>query len=427
MKTIIRNGHVLNPSTNMDGVFDVAIENGIISEIAATIATDGADQVIDASGKYVMPGFIDLHVHFREPGFEYKETIKTGAMSSAKGGYTSVCPMPNTNPAIDSKEMVEWVKEKERTDSVVHILPVGAVTKGQAGVEVTDMKGMKEAGAVAVSEDGKSVMDILVYVEGMKEAAKNNLVVMAHCEDKQLVRGGVMNAGKRAEELGLKGITNSVEDVITARDIFLANETGAQLHLCHCSTKDSVSLVKLAKDAGYKVSGEVCPHHFTLADEDIPCDDANYKMNPPLRSRRDVQALKEGLRDGIMDVISTDHAPHSAEEKAKSMAQAPFGIVGEETAFALTVTELVEQGYLTKMQLVEKMSYNPAKILGIEKGRLEPGKVADIVIADFDETYTIDTSTFVSKDKNTPFNGKQVKGRVYQTLVDGKIVYDFTK
>ncbi len=427
MKTIIRNGHVLNPSTNMDGVFDVAIENGVISEIAATIATDGADQVIDASGKYVMPGFIDLHVHFREPGFEYKETIKTGAMSSAKGGYTSVCPMPNTNPAIDSKEMVEWVKEKERTDSVVHILPVGAVTKGQAGVEVTDMKGMKEAGAVAVSEDGKSVMDILVYVEGMKEAAKNNLVVMAHCEDKQLVRGGVMNAGKRAEELGLKGITNSVEDVITARDIFLANETGAQLHLCHCSTKDSVSLVKLAKDAGYKVSGEVCPHHFTLADEDIPCDDANYKMNPPLRSRRDVQALKEGLRDGIMDVISTDHAPHSAEEKAKSMAQAPFGIVGEETAFALTVTELVEQGYLTKMQLVEKMSYNPARILGIEKGRLEPGKAADIVIADFDETYTIDTSTFVSKGKNTPFNGKQVKGRVYQTLVDGKIVYDFTK
>lgn len=411
----------------MDGVFDVAIENGIISEIAATIATDGADQVIDASGKYVMPGFIDLHVHFREPGFEYKETIKTGAMSSAKGGYTSVCPMPNTNPAIDSKEMVEWVKEKERTDSVVHILPVGAVTKGQAGVEVTDMKGMKEAGAVAVSEDGKSVMDILVYVEGMKEAAKNNLVVMAHCEDKQLVRGGVMNAGKRAEELGLKGITNSVEDVITARDIFLANETGAQLHLCHCSTKDSVSLVKLAKDAGYKVSGEVCPHHFTLADEDIPCGDANYKMNPPLRSRRDVQALKEGLRDGIMDVISTDHAPHSAEEKAKSMAQAPFGIVGEETAFALTVTELVEQGYLTKMQLVEKMSYNPARILGIEKGRLEPGKAADIVIADFDETYTIDTSTFVSKGKNTPFNGKQVKGRVYQTLVDGKIVYDFTK
>lgn len=427
MKTIIRNGHVLNPSTNMDGVFDVAIENGVISEIAATIATDGADQVIDASGKYVMPGFIDLHVHFREPGFEYKETIKTGAMSSAKGGYTSVCPMPNTNPAIDSKEMVEWVKEKERTDSVVHILPVGAVTKGQAGVEVTDMKGMKEAGAVAVSEDGKSVMDILVYVEGMKEAAKNNLVVMAHCEDKQLVRGGVINAGKRAEELGLKGITNSVEDVITARDIFLANETGAQLHLCHCSTKDSVSLVKMAKDAGYKVSGEVCPHHFTLADEDIPCDDANYKMNPPLRSRRDVQALKEGLRDGIMDVISTDHAPHSAEEKAKSMAQAPFGIVGEETAFALTVTELVEQGYLTKMQLVEKMSYNPARILGIEKGRLEPGKAADIVIADFDETYTIDTSTFVSKGKNTPFNGKQVKGRVYQTLVDGKIVYDFTK
>lgn len=427
MRTIIKKGHVLNPADRMDGMFDVAIADGIVTEIASNIEPTESDFVIDAEGKYVMPGFIDLHVHFREPGFEYKETIKTGAMSSARGGYTSVCPMPNTNPSIDSKKMVAWLKEKEKSDSVVHILPVGAVTKGQSGIEVTDMHGMKEAGAVAVSEDGKSVMDILVYVEGMRKAAENGLVVMAHCEDKQLVRGGVMNAGKRAQELGLQGITNAVEDVITARDIFLANETGAKLHLCHCSTKDSVALVKLAKEAGYSVTGEVCPHHFTLTDEDIPCDDANYKMNPPLRGRADVQALKEGLRDGIMDVISTDHAPHSAEEKAKSMAQAPFGIVGEETAFALTVTELVEQGYLTKMQLVEKMSYNPAKVLGIDKGQIAVGKAADIVIADFEESYTIDVDTFVSKGKNTPFGGKKVKGRVYQTLVDGNIVYDFTK
>lgn len=427
MKTIIKNGHILNPSNGMDGVYDVKIEDGVITEVKENLSTDQVDEIIDASGKYVMPGFIDLHVHFREPGFEYKETIQTGAMSSARGGYTSVCPMPNTKPSIDSKEMVQWLMDKAKTDSIVHLLPVGAVTKGQAGDEVTDMAGMKEAGAVAVSEDGKSVMDILVYVEGMKKAAENGLVVMAHCEDKQLVRGGVMNAGKRAEELGLPGITNSVEDVITARDIFLANETGARLHLCHCSTKDSVALIKMAKEAGYKVTGEVCPHHFTLCDADIPSDDANYKMNPPLRAKADVQALKEGLRDGIMDVISTDHAPHGAEEKAQSMKQAPFGIVGEETAFALTVTELVEQGYLTKMQLVEKMSYNPAKVLGIDKGRLEVGKAADLVIADFEESYTIDVSKFVSKGKNSPFDGKQVKGRVYQTLVDGKIVYDYTK
>lgn len=427
MRTIIKNGHVLDPSTNMDGTYDVAIENGVITEIAEQIEKADGDQIIFADGKYVMPGFIDLHVHFREPGFEYKETIKTGAMAAARGGYTSVCPMPNTKPVIDSKEMVQWLKEKEEQESVIHILPVGAVTKGQMGQELADLKGMAEAGAVAVSEDGKSVMDILVYVEGMKQAKEQNLVVLAHCEDKDLVRGGVMNAGAKAEELGLKGITNAVEDVITARDIFLANETGAKLHLCHCSTKDSVSLIKMAKEAGYQVTGEVCPHHFTLADEDIPCDDSNYKMNPPLRSRADVKALKDGLKNGVMDVISTDHAPHSAEEKSKSMAEAPFGIVGVETAFALTVTELVEQGYLTKMQLVEKMSYNPARVLGIDKGQLAKGKAADIVIADFDESYAIDVSKFASKGTNTPFDGKQVKGRIYMTLVDGNVVYDYEK
>lgn len=427
MRTLIQNGHVLNPSTQLDGIMDIAIEDGKIVEISEKIAASDTDLVINAKNKYVMPGFIDLHVHYREPGFEYKETIATGSRSSAKGGYTSVCPMPNTKPAIDCKEMVQLMKEKEKTDSVVHILPVGAVTLGQNGAVVTDMKGMKEAGAVAVSEDGKSVMDVLVYVEGMKRAAQEDLLVMAHCEDKALVRGGVMNAGPYADALGLKGITNAVEDVITARDIFLAQETGAKLHLCHCSTKDSVRLVKMAKEAGYPVTGEVCPHHFTLADSDIPSDDANYKMNPPLRSKQDVQVLKEGLRDGIMDVISTDHAPHSAEEKAKSMAEAPFGIVGEETAFALTVTELVENGYLTKMQLVEKMSYNPAKILGIDKGRLEVGKAADLVIADFDESYEIDVQTFVSKGKNSPFHGRKVKGRIYQTLVDGNVVYQYEK
>ena len=425
MRTIIKDGHVLNPSTQMDGLYDVLIEDGVITKVAEQLPVEEDMKVIDASGKYVMPGFIDLHVHFREPGFEYKETIYTGSRSSAKGGYTSVCPMPNTNPVIDSAEMIRWINEKAATDSVVHILPVGAMTKGQTGTDITDMKGMAQAGAMAVSEDGKSVMDSVVCVEAMKQAGENHLLVMAHCEDKPLVRGGVMNAGKRAQELGLKGITNAVEDVIAARDIFLAQEAGATLHLCHCSTKDSVSLIKMAKEAGYPVTGEVCPHHFTLSDEDIPGNDSNYKMNPPLRSKADVEALKAGLRDGIMDVISTDHAPHGAEEKAKPMENSPFGIVGEETAFALTVTELVETGYLTKMQLVEKMSYNPAKVLGIDKGQLAPGKVADIVIADFEESYSIDAQTFVSKGKNTPFHGKQVKGRIYKTLVDGQVVYEY--
>lgn len=427
MRTIIKNGHILNPSTNMDELADICVENGVIAKIAKNIETKEADEVIDATGKYVMPGFIDLHVHFREPGFEYKETILTGARAAAQGGYTSVAPMPNTNPVIDSREMVEWLKKKEKKEALVHLLPVGAVTKGQNGEELADIRGMAEAGAKALSEDGKSVMDILVYVEGMKVARENNLVILAHCEDKNLVRGGVMNEGAKSHELGLKGITNAVEDVIAARDIFLANEAGVKLHLCHCSTKDSVALIKLAKEAGYPVSGEVCPHHFTLADEDIPCDDSNYKMNPPLRSRADVEALKKGLQDGIMEVISTDHAPHGAEEKAKSMAEAPFGIVGLETAFCLAVTELVEQGYLSKIQLVEKMSYNPARIIGVDKGQLVEGKAADIVIADFDEEYNIDVSQFASKGKNTPFAGKKVKGRVYQTIVDGKVVYDYTR
>lgn len=422
MKTIIKNGHILNPATNMDEIADICIEDGIITKIEKNIEED-ADEVILAEGKYVMPGFIDLHVHFREPGFEYKETIKTGSRAAARGGFTSVCPMPNTNPVIDSKEMIEYLLQKEKTDSLIHIVPVGAVTKGQAGAELADIQGMADAGAKALSEDGKSVMDVLVYVEGMKKARENNLVVLAHCEDKNLVRGGVMNAGARAEELGLKGITNAVEDVIAARDIFLAQEAGAKLHLCHCSTKDSVSLIKMAKEQGYDVTGEVCPHHFTMCDEEILSDDGNYKMNPPLRSRADVLALKEGLRDGIIDVIATDHAPHSAEEKAKSIAEAPFGIVGLETAFALAVTELVKTGYLTPMQLVEKMSYNPAKVLGIDKGNLDVGKVADLVIADFDASYKIKADKFVSMGKNTPFDGKKVSGKILKTLVDGKMVY----
>lgn len=422
MSILIKNGYLLNPATNTEGITDILIEGNQITKIQKNLE-EQADYVVDAANLVVMPGFIDLHVHLREPGFEYKETIESGTKAAAKGGFTSICPMPNTNPAIDSKCMVEYLNLKSKEEGDVHVLPIGAVTNGQAGDMLADISAMANAGAVAISEDGKSVMNTAIYYEGMKEAAKAGIPVFAHCEDKDLVRGGVMNEGDRSRELGFKGITNGVEDVIIARDILLAKETGARLHICHCSTKDSVSLVKHAKEAGIPVTGEVCPHHFILTDDDIPSDDSNYKMNPPLRSKEDVEALKLALKDNIMDVIATDHAPHSAEEKAKSIKDSPFGIVGLETAYCLTVTELVNTGYLTPMQMVEKLSVNPAKILNIDKGNLAVGKIADIVIADPTEEYVIDKNSFVSKGKNTPFHGKRVSGKIKMTIVDGVIKY----
>lgn len=422
MTILIKNGYVIDPATGTEGVRDIFIEEDRIRTVREDIRTQ-ADQVIDAEGMYVMPGFIDLHVHLREPGYEYKETIATGARAAARGGFTTICPMPNTNPATDSKYMIEYIKLKALNEATVHILPIGAVTRGQEGNQLTDIKGMAEAGAVAISEDGRSVMNTALYIEGMKQAKEAGIPVFAHCEDKDLVQKGVINEGVKSRELNLPGISNAVEDVIAARDILLAKEAGARLHLCHCSTKDSVMFVKLAKEAGLPVTGEVCPHHFSLADEEIPANDGNYKMNPPLRSRTDVAALKEALRDNIIDVIATDHAPHGEEEKAKSMLEAPFGIVGLETAFALTITELVNTGYLTPMQMVEKLSLNPAKILGIDKGSLASGEIADIVIADPKERYRIDVNEFASMGKNTPFHGRKVAGRIKATIVSGKVVY----
>lgn len=424
MKTIIKGGRVINPATNTDEVRDIVIENGIVIKSEKNIADlSDVDKTIHAEGCYVMPGLIDLHVHLREPGFEHKETIETGTKAAAKGGYTSVCPMPNTKPATDCKETVAWVVNKAKEVSPINVLPVGAVTIGQAGKENTDIAAMKEAGIYAISEDGKSVMNSGIYRKAMKEAARLNIPVFAHCEDINMVEGGALNAGKKAEELGVKGITNAVEDVIAARDIMLAKETGARLHLCHCSTIDSVEMVRQAKADGIKVTAEVCPHHFTLCEEDIDCDDANYKMNPPVRGRKDLEALRQGLHDDVFDVISTDHAPHHADEKAVGIARAPFGIVGSETAVALTITELVDKGVLTPMQMAEKMSCNPAKILGIDKGDISEGKVADITIINPSEEYVIDVNTFESKGKNTPFNGRRVKGRVKYTIVAGDVVY----
>lgn len=422
MRLLIKNGHLLDPVAGRDGKYDILLLDEKIHKVEKSIEEE-ADKVIDAEGKYVMPGFIDLHVHLREPGYEYKETIKTGSLAAARGGFTTICPMPNTKPAIDSPEQIAWLLHKAEEDSVVHICPIGAVTKGQEGSLLCSITAMAEKGMMAISEDGKSVMDTRIYREAMREAVKAGIPVFAHCEDKLLVGNGVMNEGIRAQALGMEGISNAVEDVIAARDIIMAKEAGARLHLCHCSTRDSVELVRLAKSWGQDVTAEVCPHHFTLSEDDIPGDDSNYKMNPPLRSRKDVEALKDGLRSNVMDVIATDHAPHSLEEKEKSMMEAPFGIVGLETAFALTVTELVKTGYLTPIQMVEKLSVNPAGILEIDKGCLAVGKTADLVIADMEKEYVIDKSTFVSKGKNTPFHGKKVKGRIETTIVSGKIVY----
>jgi len=427
MRILIKNGYVIDPATKREGVYDVLTEGERIFSIANSITEEEAkaDLVVDATGKQVLPGFIDLHVHYREPGLEYKETIATGSAAAAAGGYTTVCPMPNTKPATDCAEVVKYVLDKAKEAGKVRVLPVGAVTLGQSGTELADLEAMKAAGAAAVSEDGKSVMNAVLYAEGMKKAKEVGLPVFAHCEEIHLVRGGVMNAGARAEELGLPGITNAVEDIITMRDILLAEETGAKLHLCHCSTKYSVDFVRFAKEKGISVTAEVCPHHFAMCDEDIPNDDANYKMNPPLRGKEDVEALIAGLMDGTMGVISTDHAPHSAEEKSGSMVGAPFGIVGSETAYALSNTVLVKERGMTPMQLAACMSYHPAQVIGREKelGGLGEGYYADIAIVAPDEEYTVCPDEFLSKGKNTPFGGKKVKGRVYMTICAGTVTY----
>ncbi len=423
MKILIKNGRIINPADGMDKVSDMLVEGGIVKEISQNINTS-ADKVIDANKMWVTPGFIDLHVHLREPGFEHKETIATGSRAAAAGGYTTVCCMPNTKPVTDNIEVVEYIRIEAEKNGVVNVLPIGAITKGQEGNELADIEGMYKAGICAISEDGKSVMNAQLLKEAMIKAKELNIPVLSHCEDKSLVKGGCMNEGAHCESLGLKGISNDSEDVIVARDIVLAESTGAKLHLCHMSTKGSIELLNEAKLRGVNVTGEITPHHFTLSDEAVDGKDTNTKMNPPLRSKDDVEAMRKALKDGVADTISTDHAPHSAEEKAKDYQAAPFGIVGSETSFALSNSVLVEEGYLTPSALIEKMSYNPAKILGIDKGDISVGKVADITITNPEKVFKIDKEKFYSKGKNTPFDGYEVKGSVEYTIVGGKIVFE---
>ena len=420
MRILIKNGRVIDPGDGRDCVETLYIED---DKITAEFPEVKADRVVDAKGCYVMPGLVDMHVHLRDPGLTYKEDIVSGARAAARGGVTTVVAMPNTKPVMVSPDRISYVANKARALACVNIIQAGAVTKGQKGQELADYAGMARIGVPAISEDGRSVMNARLMREAMAAAQKENLVILDHCEDGDLVNGGCINADENARRLGLPGITNSVEDTITARDIVLAGETGCRLHLCHVSTRGAAELLRYAKAQGMAVTGEVCPHQFTLTSDDIPERNSNYKMNPPLRSREDKEALIEGLQDGTFDVISTDHAPHARQEKGPDMRSAAFGIVGLETSVALTITELVDKGILTPMQMAEKMSYNPAKILGIDRGTLAEGAVADVVVIDPDAVYVIDASSFASRGRNTPFDGRKVKGKVRMTICGGEIVY----
>lgn len=425
MGILIQGGRVIDAATDTDIIGDIYLDDGVIQEIGKKLAKkEEDDRVIDAKGCLVLPGLIDLHVHFRDPGQTYKEDIETGSRAAARGGVTTVVTMPNTSPVIDNPDRVNYVHNKAAQVSGIHVLQSGAMTKGESGEELADIAGMAAAGIPALSEDGKSVMDSRLCREAMEEAAKAGLPVFDHCEDMSLRGNGCMNDDENARRLGLPGISNSTEDVIAARDIILAQETGAHLHLCHCSTEGVAHMMKALQDKGVKnVTAEVCPHHFILTTDDIERDDPNYKMNPPIRTKKDVEALKEGLKEGYIQVISTDHAPHAQKDKTGSMKNCAFGIVGLETSFALTYTELVEKGVLTIKQLVEKMSLNPARILGLECGTLQEGHPADVIVVDVEHTYKIDKTQFASKGRNTPFNGRKVKGKILYTICDGKIVY----
>lgn len=424
MKMLIKNGTVYQAGKFTDE--DILIENGKIKALGKDLAdlTDNIDETVDASGLLVAPGLVDVHVHYREPGFTYKETIKTGSMAAAHGGYTTVCAMPNLNPVPDTPEKLQHMLDLNKKDGAVHVLQYASITKGLKSEERVDYEALKETGAFGFSNDGCGVQTAGTMYLAMKAAAEIDMPIVAHVEDNSLLFGGVMNAGKRAEELGLPGILGISESSQIARDLLMAKETGVHYHICHVSTIESVELVRLAKQHGINVTCEVAPHHLLLNEEDIPGNDGYYKMNPPLRTKNDQQALIDGLLDGTIDVIATDHAPHSVDEKTGDMRNASFGITGSETAFSMLYTRYVRTGVFTLEQLLNWMSINPAEIFKIEKaGEILPGKPADLALFDLNHETTIKESEYLSKGINTPFTGETVHASTAMTLVDGKIAY----
>lgn len=428
MSILIRGGHIIDPG-RFNGQGDLLIENGKVSRLGASFETErsanGDCTILNASGMIVCPGFIDLHVHFREPGFEYKETIASGSAAAVAGGFTTVCCMPNTNPVNDSRSVTEFILQQAKIAGKAHVLPIGAITKGSEGKELSEIGELHEAGCVAISDDGRPVMNSQVMRRAMEYACAFNLPVIDHCEDLQLSDGGSMNEGMVSTELGIPGIPNAAEDVMVGRNLALAELTGARLHLAHVSTQGSVRLIREAKAHGIPVTAEVCPHHFTLTDEAVRTYNTHAKMNPPLRAEKDIQAVKEGLRDGTIDCIATDHAPHAPQEKQLQFDEAPFGIVGLETALPLILT-LVEEGVLTMEQAISKLTISPAQAFGLAKGTLSPGADADVTIFDPSASWVVEPSNFRSKGRNTPFSGWTMKGRVHTTIVQGKVVYSAT-
>ncbi|MCL1884020.1 MAG: dihydroorotase [Defluviitaleaceae bacterium] len=416
MRILIKNGRVIDPANSVDDVMDVLIDGGKIVSVGAE--STAADEIIDASGMWVTPGFIDMHVHLRDPGQLHKETIKTGTLAAAAGGFTAVCCMPNTSPVIDCAEVVEYINDIVQKDGAIRVFPVGSITRGLAGEELSDMRGMKNSGICAISDDGKTVVDAELFKTAMKLAKELGLPILSHCEDLKLTADGQINAGKHADNLGLSGIPAESEEAIVRRDILLAKDAGVNLHICHVSTAGSIELIRNAKKS---VTAEVTPHHFTLIDENITERDANFKMAPPIRSRADRAAILSALKDGTIEVIATDHAPHHESEKTCEFEAAANGIIGLETAIPLAISELVEKGILSPSEMVAKFTINPAKILGIDLGHLTVGAEADITIIDPKKSHVIDKNNFKSLSKNTPFHGRKVTGRAVYTICKGKI------
>lgn len=405
---------------------DVRITGNIISEIGTDLNAGNAE-IINGDGLFLSPGFIDVHVHLRQPGGEHKETIETGTLAAAKGGYTTICPMPNTRPVPDTKETLTIVNDLIAENALIRVLPYASITVRQAGKERTNLAELKEHGAFAFTDDGVGVQEAGMMYEAMQDAAKINMAVVAHCEDNSLIYGGALHEGTKNKELGLPGIPSIAESVHIARDILLAEAADAHYHVCHVSTKESVRVIRDGKKAGVHVTAEVSPHHLLLSENDILIDDADWKMNPPLRGLDDLEALRTGLLDGTLDFIATDHAPHTAEEKAVGMKTAPFGITGLETAFPLLYTNFVKEGVWTMKQLIDWMTSKPAEVFNLPFGKLEVGAEADLVLIDLNKEQKIDRTTFVSQGKNTPFDGWNCFGWPTKTIYGGKVVWEDEK
>jgi len=419
---LIKNGRVIDPASGHDAIADVLIEDGMISALGRDLAKQGAE-VFDASGLIVAPGFIDMHVHLREPGFEHAETIESGARAAAAGGFTSIAPMPNTAPVNDSATVTSYIIEKARKHAVVNVWPIGAITKGSAGEELAAIGSMVNAGAVAISDDGRPVMNARVMRRAMEFARSFRIPVIDHCEDLHLSAGGDMHEGFESVRLGLRGIPGCSEDVMVARDILLAEVTGARYHVAHISSKHSVEMVAFAKSKGLPVTAETTPHHFAITDGDMPPYDSNYKMKPPLRSHGDVGAVIEGVINGAIDAIATDHAPHPGSEKMQEFEKCPFGILGLETAIGVSFEHLLHPKKIGLIRLIELFTTGPARILGIPRGTLAAGSAGDVTIFSLDREWTYDVNKSFSKSRNSPFDGKTFRGGPVATVVNGAIVW----